>query len=264
MKKRRRRLQLIIFILGGVAFLAMFFLIPQRLVRVPQLIQRGFVVTGTWGAQVVQNWTKAATISPEKLKQLEEQRDHFALEAAEVMKVQQENEELRALLGFIERQHYQSITSAIVSRSISTSQSTFVIDRGSQDEVVEGAPVVSESGVFLGKIISTTATTATVSVLTNPTSATAATLLNESRTMGIAQGNGGGVVLMKYIPHDEEVELHDIVVTSGLEEYVPSGLIIGGVNAVTTDQASPFQEAIIEPFGDSDTLTYVTVLIPVL
>ena len=192
---------------------------------------------------------------------LQAEREAFAIDYQELVQLRQENEQLVELLDFVDRQHFSYLAAHVISRSASTISSQFMIDLGSDDGIQMGAPVVAGNGLFVGKVISTTGTTATISPLTNKTSATAATLLNETRTMGIAQGGGGNIILLKYIPQDEQIEVHDLVVTSGLEDQVPSNLLIGIVNTVTTDMTSPFQEAIIEPFIELSELSSVAVLV---
>jgi cell shape-determining protein MreC len=86
-------------------------------------------------------------------------------------------------------------------------------------------------------------------------------LLNEGRTIGIAQGTRGRLINLSFIPHGEQVEVNDLVVTSGLEDGVPSGLLIGIVNTVETDPNLPFQEAVVEPLIDIGRYRIVSVLI---
>jgi len=88
------------------------------------------------------------------------------------------------------------------------------------------------------------------------------TLLNGTRTIGVANGISGALLALRYIPQDERIETNDIVVTSGLEASVPSGLIVGIVNSVTTDATAPFQSAILEPIGDARRLAFVSILLP--
>jgi len=248
----------------GVFFLLLLggsFFAPWPWARWPEKTQHLFVEAGTWIFQRTQWWSRASTITPEELAALEAQRDAYAVGYAQGLLLEEENAQLRELLNFLDRQPYEYVTASVISRSIASSSTTFVIDRGSVDGFYKGAPVITGQGVFVGKIISITPTTATVSPLTNTTSATAVSLLNETRTMGIAQGEGNQVVMIHYIPQNEQVDPQDMVVTSGLETSVPSGLFVGIITQVNGETSSPFQEAIVEPWVDARTIRFVSVLL---
>jgi rod shape-determining protein MreC len=149
-----------------------------------------------------------------------------------------------------------------VSRSIGPDASAFVIDHGSDDGVVVGTPAISGDGIMVGKVVAVTASSASVRVISDRNSATAVTLLNGTRTIGVAQGMSGALLSLEFIPQDERVSVNDIVVTSGLETSVPSGLLIGIVNSVETNPNAPFQQAVIEPLADVRRMSVVTVILP--
>ena len=89
----------------------------------------------------------------------------------------------------------------------------------------------------------------------------AVTLTNRSRTLGLAQGLDGKLVRIQFIPSNEPFAVNDLVVTSGLESSVPSGLLVGLVNAVRHEQNEPFQEAIVEPLADPRRFQILTVIL---
>jgi rod shape-determining protein MreC len=86
-------------------------------------------------------------------------------------------------------------------------------------------------------------------------------LINDRRTIGVAYGTIGGLLEIRFIPTDEIIEINDLVVTSGLEETIQSGLLIGQVIAVELDQNTLFQTALLEPLQDIRRLSQVLVLI---
>jgi rod shape-determining protein MreC len=67
---------------------------------------------------------------------------------------------------------------------------------------------------------------------------------------------------MNFIPQSAEISLDDVVVTSGLEQYIPRGLIIGKIIEVTKDNNELWQNAVIESTVDSEDLVIVSVLLP--
>ena len=58
-----------------------------------------------------------------------------------------------------------------------------------------------------------------------------------------------------------DLNIGDVVVTSGLEEGMPRGLLIGTVEAVEKEAHQPFQTAVIKPFISFSKITLASILI---
>ena len=54
----------------------------------------------------------------------------------------------------------------------------------------------------------------------------------------------------------------DIVITSGLEQYIPRGLIIGCVTEINRESSELWQTARLTPFSDFNKLTVISILLP--
>lgn len=260
MRREARRMVGPAVTIASIVFLAIFF--RGSVSRALAFVQRPLVAAGTWVGNRTVGLFDAATVSPERVAQLEAERDGIVVDHVELERLRFENQELRAQTGFLSRRKDMAVTASIVSRSIGPEASAFVIDRGTDDGVTVGLPAISGDGILIGKVVSASPRSATVRVISDRDSATAVTLLNGTRTIGVANGISGALLALRYIPQDERIETNDIVVTSGLEASVPSGLIVGIVNSVTTDATAPFQSAILEPIGDARRLAFVSILLP--
>lgn len=241
-------------ILLSVLLLAILFRGP--LLRLVSVFARPLAATGTW----VTESSRAFCEEPETEK-LRLERDALAVDYTELERLRDENAELRAELGFVARRTERTVVSSIIARGPTEKEGAFVIDRGSVDGIAPGMPVIAGDGLFLGKVHSTTATTATVLPSTDLASATAGALLTSARTIGLVEGMGNGLMKMSYIPNTEPLQKNDLVVTSGLEEGMVAGLVIGMVNDITTDETAAFKTAILEPLRDVRRTTIVTVLV---
>ena len=71
----------------------------------------------------------------------------------------------------------------------------------------------------------------------------------------------GNLLKLNFIPQETVIEIDNLVVTSGLEPRIPSGLLVGIINDVHPEPNAPFLEAVIEPLVDSRLHTSVQVLI---
>jgi rod shape-determining protein MreC len=78
--------------------------------------------------------------------------------------------------------------------------------------------------------------------------------IGKSSAPGIAHGNNGKNLVVKFIPAWFEVNEGDEVVTSGLDNIFFKGLKVGRVLSVTSSQG--YQNAIIEPYYDSNNPNY--------
>lgn len=254
--KLTRRLLLLI----GVIGLTLLFSIQGVLTSLMAPLAMSFVRAGTWISSTVFWWRGASQITAEELENLYAQRTRLAVDAAAFAQLKEENELLKQELGFIQRSQVRYRAAHVLSKSISRSLSRFVIDLGSDQGVELGSAVVTGEGVFVGKVIERSSQSATVSAATDPTHSVAVSLLNTSRTIGVASGSTGDLLKIDFIPTDEQIHENDLVVTSGLEPLVPSGLLVGIVNTVEQELGSPFQQAVLEPLADTRLLTDVLVL----
>lgn len=247
-------------VIGGLLLIAgLMILAPTR--RIFSFIQRPFVIAGTWVAAHGFSLFEPGSVSAERVTVLESERAAFAVESATAQAMREENDELRRRLAFKERSRLRLVSAEVIGRVVGAETSAFVINRGSDDGVIVGMPVIVGEGILAGKVTSLDATSATVNAVTDRATATAAALLNGSRTIGITSGLDGSLLTLTYIPKDEHVAINDLVVTSGLEDKVPSGLVIGIVNAVESKETEPFQRAVIEPLVDVRRITSVSVIL---
>ncbi len=139
---------------------------------------------------------------------------------------------------------------------------SIIIDRGESDGLEKGLVVIDDKGVVVGKIVATKGKIAQVLLTNNPECKLAAKILNDANTSGITEGELGLTISMGFIPQTNEIRVNDIVVTSGLEEAIPRGLVIGRVTAVARESNELWQRALLEPLSDPNSLIIVSVLLP--
>ena len=85
-----------------------------------------------------------------------------------------------------------------------------------------------------------------------------------TKDLGLAQGDfslmGENRLRLDYLPADSSLLGGDLVETSGLGGYFPSGLVIGSVEEVQVDDSGASAYAIIKPSVDFDALTEVFII----
>ncbi|HLD17549.1 MAG TPA: rod shape-determining protein MreC [Patescibacteria group bacterium] len=190
---------------------------------------------------------------------MEERILHLLEKEASCQQLETEMQNVKQQLGFFDRRPLERIPASVLVQAPGP-LNTFFIDRGSADGVEAGDPVVVAEGVLIGKVLKVANHHATVLSILDPSSRVAVAVLNRSHSLGLVQGMGGSVLALHFVPQEEPLAPEDLLVTSGLEPGMPSGLLVGIVNRVQADPSAPFQEGLIEPILDSKQYHFVSVL----
>lgn len=229
-----------------------------------QFIQRPFVSLSTWISNRSNALFGSCFNKSGEYENVLKQRNQYTVDYTKMETLKAENETLKKELGFLQQRQLKGVFTRIIRRTVSNQTSTFVVDVGETDHIVLGSAVIVEDGMFVGKVTRVDQTQSVITASTDFQLATGVSLLNKTRTIGIAEGSFGNLIELKFIPSDEVIHANDLVVTSGLEDYVPSGLIVGIVNTVKPEPEAPFQHAIIEPLSDVRRYDHVIILTPTL
>ncbi len=179
---------------------------------------------------------------------------------ARITVLEQENEELRSQLDFRTREHIKTIGADVIGKTVDTLASTILINRGEEDGLNVGDPVVVQNGILAGLIARVDKQTAVVRLIKDRQSKVAGAVVNNDKTIGLVEGGYGLSVRMNFIPQHEQLENDQTVITSGLEAQIPRGLIIGTIEAYEREAYQPFQQAVITPAVDLDRLTLVSII----
>lgn len=133
-----------------------------------------------------------------------------------------------------------------------------IIDAGSNLGIRPGMPVVTEQGL-VGRVEAVTSEAARVRLITDPASQVNVRL-QRSNTEAILLGSITGELSLEMIPQDANVEIGDLVLTSGLGGGFPPNLLVGQVLNVRKLDYELFQQAVIQPTVDFSRLQYVLVI----
>ncbi len=178
-------------------------------------------------------------------KRLKEETDVLRARLVGLEEVIRENTRLEDLLKFKRNLVYSSVVASVVGREPSQWNSTMIIDRGEEDGIKLGFPVVNAAGV-VGKIAEVSRDMSKVILLTDSQFSVAA-LIQGPRESGLVSGTLKGLCRMRYIREDAEVRVGDKVITSKLSSSFPEGLMVGEVIAVNDKLQKPTVECLIQP-----------------
>lgn len=216
---------------------------------------------------LIENKTKSvySGFSNQKNTNLEKEQcqsklQELYLDQTELALLREENKTLRAAANFIKPEQKNVLAEIIIKTTDGTSNSV-IINRGSEDGIETGNPVFFDNGFLLGRIIAVEKNTAVMRLITDNRSKITASIINQNKTQGLVEGEHGLSIKMKMIPQDENVQVGDIVITSGSESKIPRGLIIGKVESIQKELYEPFQSANLRPLADLNKVNIVTVLL---
>jgi rod shape-determining protein MreC len=200
----------------------------------------------------------------EEVRELSKKVERLTVENARLKQLEDENLKLRKFLDFTEKKEGAYLLANIVSRRTTINygerEPDIIIDKGEKHGIFPGQVVLDEEGVVIGKIKDVREGTASVNLSTNSECRLAAAVINLDRTIGIVSGNLGLTINMDFIPQCEELREGDLIITSGLEENIPRGLVIGEIKEVRKNNNEIWQDAVIEPLADFDNLTIVLIV----
>jgi len=157
-----------------------------------------------------------------------------------------ENVRLRELLDSSAEFTETVVGADVLAIETSPSARQIVIDKGSRHGAFVGQPVVDAYGV-LGQIVQTGPFSSTALLITDVSHA-APVQINRTGLRAISVGTGAFDELsLSFVPTSADVEVGDLVVTSGLGNRFPAGYPVGEVTSVEVDHGEPFARIIVTP-----------------
>jgi rod shape-determining protein MreC len=258
-----RTLQSVILALVVVGLIAL--ALGGYMTPVTRIVLNPLVSAQTWLAtrfQAIQNFVSA----PQDLARLRQENAALKSEnsrlEAEIIALEQQIAETRILeelVGF-KRSNPEniSIAGAVIGRDTNPFMRYIIINRGSDDNVRRGMPVVTQQGL-VGRIAAVSPQASRAQLITDPGSAVNVRI-EASGAEAVLQGQINGELSLEMIPQSAEVNPGDLVLTSGLGGNYPPNILVGQVTGVRSLDFDIFQRASIQPVVDFSNLEIVLVI----
>jgi len=133
---------------------------------------------------------------------------------------------------------------------------SLIINRGSMHGAQVNMGVISPYGI-VGKIIQVGPTSSLVQLVTDPMFSTSSRV-QDSRVVGMVSGLGHDqLCIMEYVRDTDPIEVGDRIVTSGLDQIFPRGILIGRVNSVSLEGMPSFKRVEVLPAVNLRSLEWV-------
>ncbi len=189
---------------------------------------------------------------------LKNENTAFLEEVTRLKEAVRENEVLRRQMGIDQSEKQKLIMAEVIGYNPTLGQ-YFLIDRGLKDGLSVGLAVVAANNFLIGRVAEVSQNFSKVLLILDSNFLVNA-VTQDTRISGVVKGSHGLGVAMEMIPIDAQIIVGETVLTSGLNETIPKGLIIGRVAEVVKKASEIWQRATIALIVEFDKLEQVFIL----
>jgi len=185
---------------------------------------------------------------------LREERLKLLIEVNRLKEAGKENEFLRSQMGLPIEEGRQLVFAEVLSGSPVKTGRYFLIGKGQREGVENKAAVIAGGNILVGQIVEVNETVSKVRLINDPNSKISGRI-QESGIAGLVTGGEEFELIIDLLPQGEKIEKGQIVVSSGVAGYFPSGLLIGEIEEIISSEVNISQRARIKPaavFGRID------------
>lgn len=211
-----------------------------------------------------QNYYKDTTALEEENAALRRRIAEMEEEVRQAESDRAENARLRELLNLTEqRREFTYETAYITEHAVTNWTSSLTLNKGTAHGIAVGDCVVDETHALVGVVSAAGTNWCTVLTIVDTDTSLGAQVFR-TKDLGLAQGDFSLMeeerLRLDYLSADCQLLAGDLVETSGLGGFYPSGLVIGSVESVQMDDSGAASYAILAPQVDFDELTEVFVI----
>jgi len=188
-------------------------------------------------------------------QQLRDQLGALKVENARLRAAGEENQRLAGLLKLRDQSFPEGLAARVVARDPSSWFAQVAVDRGSEEGVSSETVAVCAEGL-VGRVSQVGPRSSRVKLLVAAGSAVPV-MLARTGAVGILYGDGGYTCQIKFVSHDVEVKEGEEVLTSGLGQIYPGGLLVGRVIRNYGRTEALFQSLEVQPSVDFGRLRQV-------
>ncbi len=196
----------------------------------------------------------------ERNAELERRLLELSNASQQFLNLQQENAQLRELLGSQARLQDEVLIAELVGVVPTVNTHQIIIDKGFNDGVVIGQAVIDSSGLF-GQIVEVDRYSSRVLLIADASHAVPVQI-NRNGVRSIAAGTGQLDRLeLENVPTSADIVQGDLVETSGLGGRFPQGYPVGYVESVVVEPTADYAQVSVRPAALLDRSRHVLVVL---
>ncbi len=183
----------------------------------------------------------------------------LSLEKETLLEYEVENVKLKEMLDFKRESEIKMIPATVVNMGLTSNLLSMTVDVGSELGVSKNNPVITPYGI-IGKISAVNSNSSIVQLISDPGFRIGVRFLPSNAT-GILRWRINNICDVREVYKNSTISVGDRVVTSGLSDIFPKGLLVGIVSSVTNDR-SQFQKIVSVKIEESlSSIIHVFVII---
>jgi rod shape-determining protein MreC len=191
--------------------------------------------------------------------QLQQKNLELEAEISQLKEVEQENEILRQGLEISQRNQEIIEMASVVGKDVQMAGDWILINRGSKQNIEIDMAVISSENALVGKIVEVMPSFSKVMLITNKESVIAS-IVERGRNEGLVKKESKGKLFMDFIPRSERLDIDERIITSGMDNVYPKGILIGKIEKIDLSQNQLFQRITITPAVDFSKLEKVFIV----
>lgn len=198
-------------------------------------------------------------------KKLKEKADKAKVLEARIKELEGEIDNLKKSLDLNQTiTDYKKINASVVNRNVGAWYNTVNINKGAKAGIKEGYAVITDKGL-IGKVVSVSNFTSTVKLLSTDEVINKISVkieVDDKSIYGLLSyyDKKNNAYIVEGISDNTEIKNGSKVVTTGLTDAFPAGILIGEVKNVTKDRYQLAKAVEVTPSIDFDDIDIVTVL----
>lgn len=169
-----------------------------------------------------------------------------------------ENDRLNNLLDFKAKSKMELTAAKVMGRDLLSDHATILINKGTHHGLRQGMAVINTEGV-VGYIFRPEAFSSQVLLITDRYSVVDG-IISRSRARGIVEGKNQSSCILKYVEKSEDIQVGDIVVTSGIDNIFPKGFPVAKVESVESKSYTVSIKVDLKPIVDPSHIEEVFVV----
>ena len=183
----------------------------------------------------------------------------YSQDAQRYQAAQAEAAQLRRLIGAAEKLEVRAMPAEVIYAGRDPYAHKVFIDRGATQGVAPGSPVADEAGV-VGQVTRVHPLISEVTLVTDPDQAIPVQVVRNGLRAVAFGGGVSGMLELKFMSANAEIQDGDRLVTSGIDGTYPPGLPVATVVRIERDAENTFARAVCKPSAGVDRGRFVLVL----
>ncbi len=169
-----------------------------------------------------------------------------------------ENDKLKSELNYRQTAPFGLVSATVISKDPTGFSQAVIINAGSRDGIQSKAAVLAQ-GVLIGKVTEVNDFTSKVLLVTDPQS-TLDAQISATGDNALVRGSYGSGMVIDMVSQNIQINKDDQVVTAGLNQDIPRGILIGTIGDLQSAKNDLLQKATVISSADLKNLNFVSVI----